>query len=1373
MKVVNDFVQGRMDKEVSGRIIPKGVYRDLLNGRVTSSDNSDTGVIENIKGTNLIVTPTLPSDFNIIGFSSYMDKMYYIATNSTLTTIGEYNFLTSTHRFLFENSDLFDLDKNILIPKIEIFEGLMIFCDYNNADPYKINIEKAIFGFYTTKESILLVKSPPIYPPTITYQVQDDNNPNTNFKENSFQFAYRFHYFDGEISAISQRSRIAFKSLFGQIAEDKAGVVDARYTGATFVLNIREEDDPSVQVVLSGSYGNLISFAFDYRKQTDGSYKCIIVYEKQTDQAIYTLKFTIYNTGFSTIDDTVIIPQPPHNEKPTLFMVPENPDTYFLSVEGDTSDNRYLYKNTVRNVQINANDPRISTRPIAVSDNGKYVYFGYNDELEVSTNNGALGTFVRTLHVDENSTPPGDDIYSQGEVIAVTCSSSGKNVYVVVGNRNTRNDYKVARSYDYGSTWTVNTNTNIGVNNFTAVQIVTNSSGSKVTVASVLPNEILFKTSTDGGITFPTSNSYAVSIDAGETNLSMNMSLDGSSLYIGYVNSADNLGKTDKSINDGNTFSNLLTSTSTTTGELYKMKSDIVEEQAYDNNYIHNDIACVNINTSLANPTPDVRFIEVIAIDINTGEAYSIAKDTPLQLSTVEFCNDTTYKLIANKDVIKLYDNVPHKARTLGITQNTLIFGGYTDGYTAAPILSVRILDEYFPLTSSTGLSLKHGVKQSYAIIYYDDFNRSSDAIPIGDVDIKPLRDDTTNLEAHVEIKITGNAPEWATSYVIAKKPALLDYDIINGFDSASVYNDKVYLEVTSYKDFDFQDGNEVELVLETDVSGDYSIATTKLELKVTNVVTINDNIVADDQTTVLLPNGSYIVVSQTDLAGYNKTNITDGDSKYTNSVFYVHEPTSVRSDKVYFELPFRYKVINGVHQGDSISNGDTTINLGYDYDVVIAEKYPAEVYKLSAKNIISNLGRPNLDSDNFRQIDRYAGLTASEVYVQDTNFNGFSSFNLWLINYKDLDRRNGDIKFIDAEDTNVEVYQEDRVSKVMYKKNILTTANNQQAVSQTQDIWGEQQKYLSEYGLSHPESFAKWGDFKYYVDAKRGVVIRKQNNSITPISYMGMNDYFHDLLVRNVNDKIQGYFEPEYQTYCVVVQLENIVFSEKSKGWEFRCDLLPDIVHNTDSDIYSFKDLKLYKHNVGDANKFYGTSKKTRVITYINDSPNLVKVYNAIEINGFKPESVVLRSGDNIVNVNENTFEEKEKLFFSYLPMDTFLIQPTVVAGVCSQDVTSTPFIQLDNLNKDCHSGDDVFIYNPVDQSYNQIGILKDVNDNGITLENNTIASQGDIIITKSNDDINGNNLRSTHVQLVIEFPSDEDIRFESYFLDIDASKQ
>ena len=52
-EIKNNFVQGKMNKDLDDRLLPNGQYRDALNVTVGRSDDSDVGVVQNVKGNTL------------------------------------------------------------------------------------------------------------------------------------------------------------------------------------------------------------------------------------------------------------------------------------------------------------------------------------------------------------------------------------------------------------------------------------------------------------------------------------------------------------------------------------------------------------------------------------------------------------------------------------------------------------------------------------------------------------------------------------------------------------------------------------------------------------------------------------------------------------------------------------------------------------------------------------------------------------------------------------------------------------------------------------------------------------------------------------------------------------------------------------------------------------------------------------------------------------------------------------------------------------------------------------------------------------------------------------------------------------------------
>jgi len=53
-KVVNNFIKGRMNKDLDDRLIPIGEYRNALNAQVSKSEGENVGALENVLGNSLV-----------------------------------------------------------------------------------------------------------------------------------------------------------------------------------------------------------------------------------------------------------------------------------------------------------------------------------------------------------------------------------------------------------------------------------------------------------------------------------------------------------------------------------------------------------------------------------------------------------------------------------------------------------------------------------------------------------------------------------------------------------------------------------------------------------------------------------------------------------------------------------------------------------------------------------------------------------------------------------------------------------------------------------------------------------------------------------------------------------------------------------------------------------------------------------------------------------------------------------------------------------------------------------------------------------------------------------------------------------------------
>jgi hypothetical protein len=145
------------------------------------------------------------------------------------------------------------------------------------------------------------------------------------------------------------------------------------------------------------------------------------------------------------------------------------------------------------------------------------------------------------------------------------------------------------------------------------------------------------------------------------------------------------------------------------------------------------------------------------------------------------------------------------------------------------------------------------------------------------------------------------------------------------------------------------------------------------------------------------------------------------------------------------------------------------------------------------------------------------------------------NEFNLSLANFKYLDRDFGSIQKLYSRDTDLVVFQENKVSTVLYGKNILFDSTGGGQVVSIPEVLGTQLPIDGEWGISkHPESFAKWAEDIYFVDQRRGVALQMKGQQLLEISSIGMSDYFRDLMRDNPDTQKLGAYDPHNNMYVL-----------------------------------------------------------------------------------------------------------------------------------------------------------------------------------------------------------------------------------------------
>jgi hypothetical protein len=154
------------------------------------------------------------------------------------------------------------------------------------------------------------------------------------------------------------------------------------------------------------------------------------------------------------------------------------------------------------------------------------------------------------------------------------------------------------------------------------------------------------------------------------------------------------------------------------------------------------------------------------------------------------------------------------------------------------------------------------------------------------------------------------------------------------------------------------------------------------------------------------------------------------------------------------------------------------------------------------------------LNEENIIQELKGSSLIYSGVYNSRTGLNQTNVFSLAAPITKSLDPHNGTIQKLFAEDTNLLIFQESKVSQALIDKDAIYSAEGSPIQTSSNVVIGQVVPYLGKYGIGeHPESFAQFGFRKYFIDPIRGVACRLSRDGITEISNYGMKDYFRDVL--------------------------------------------------------------------------------------------------------------------------------------------------------------------------------------------------------------------------------------------------------------------
>jgi hypothetical protein len=255
-------------------------------------------------------------------------------------------------------------------------------------------------------------------------------------------------------------------------------------------------------------------------------------------------------------------------------------------------------------------------------------------------------------------------------------------------------------------------------------------------------------------------------------------------------------------------------------------------------------------------------------------------------------------------------------------------------------------------------------------------------------------------------------------------------------------------------------------------------------------------------------------------------------------------EPEDI-DDDIYYETEETFLIENGLHKGneqDQTATEPAISQLGFGNCFSFGNG--VESIRIKDDRFKPHLdikSRPNIAIvEGYERKEDSNKLIYSGAFNENTGYNTLNEFNSSRGITKYMDMKYGSVQKLFARESDLIVFQEDRVSKVLYGKNILNSPDGSGSISQIERVLGQDVPFSGEYGIStDPESFAFYEGRLYFADANRGAVLRLGGDGITPISYAGMKAFFKRELYNNKGNWNIGGFDPKFHQYVLTMGSE------------------------------------------------------------------------------------------------------------------------------------------------------------------------------------------------------------------------------------------
>ena len=1110
METKRNFVKGVMNKSLDDRLVPDGYYIDALNIKVSSTDGSDAGTAQNFLG-NLekVDVNTLLSDegftpqVNIYPIGSFTDtknnNIYWFLTSATYDMILKYHEAdngTATGTLVMvetRSGGIMNFSQEYLITGVNLVDNLLFFTDGLN-EPRRIDVGKSYRDANISDDTVNVIMKPPLSSPAIEL-VNDEADPANNLQDKFIRFAYRYRYVNNEISALSPFSKTAFEAQnftfdFGTGRNES---MQNQANSVNITVDLGSSEVEKLEIVMKDSMNKNVQIVTSIDRASNIAFG-------QT----YVHKFK-NNKVFSVLPDSQVN---------RLF------DNVPLRAKAqDLIGRRIVYGNYRQFFDIKkvsgediVTDFNLLSREIDITSGTSNETFKSGRDYELGI--AYLDDFGRMTTVLESE--KSDDTVN----IPITKASKQNQLYTTIAHKAPAfaSKYRLFIKQNRGTYYNILPTGIVTDGLFVYILIP------KYDIDKVHKGDLIYIKATPSG-TKQDSHKYKVlEAEMKPKNFlgEQNDQIQDEGYYIKLK------------VEDATYFS--ADSFYTLKDEGYGLNSQVTAKKSKTiihktTSFLLQNVAYVDTpifygkgsNKSLS----IIRFDSVLAASGYSGaQLYNLDTDRRIILEITD----------TNKFSWRDYRLTTYYGTD--ITMNSAVLPGLFGG-AGGNNLTINVGGQVFSLAYiSWDTSKNYTVGDRFVLNYRGNkfgifgtpvlFDSDSNIWWSGAYTCAPNRGTLASNDGDLTITpgtIIELQVKETTTQDVQRFISQGSYENIEEW----FFEERIYEKYVQYTADGKPDGSRAVFfrrgfVKDQNITG-----------KVSSVIRSID-LVGDER--------GYIMMC---VKGYDTNNLpaSVGDQKSITFNMKIRRPDNITiletegevlPDNVYYELPQTYPILPGYLHGKNLAT-DTDQSV-LNPAIITIEDFNAITFGNGMESsIIEDVWngaeilpspRANAAVDRYEQIDAENSVTYSGVYNESSSTNNLNQFNLSLANFKALEKEYGSIQKLYARDTDLVVFQEDKVSKVLFGKNLLSDSIGGGSIASIPEVLGTQIAYSAEFGISNnPESFAKWGNDVFFTDQKRGAVLNLTQAGIKEISTYGMRSWFRDMFDESPSTQKLGAFDP------------------------------------------------------------------------------------------------------------------------------------------------------------------------------------------------------------------------------------------------------